>query len=271
MFHYLKEAFWVKPRVAGLGAVPVNALAALGFTILGFGHSGFWWLGAGVEALFLLVLSTNTRFQNWVDARSAQVSSQDAEAMRQSLIKALPSDLTRKYALLRDKCAKVLEVYQSSQAESYVTDESSRVLRNLKWVYLKLLVARKNLLDVANAVTEDGLTHDIAALEKSLQKENESESLKESQKATLAILKKRLDNIRRKDETLEEIGSDCTRIEAQVDLILENASMAGKPQTITADLDFSSNVLDSSFFGESEQAVQNIDQSYSRVATKVGN
>ena len=264
MFRYLKAAFWVKPRIPGLGALPVNALSVLGFTILGLGHPGFWLLGIGLETLFLFSLSTSPRFHNWVNAQAVQVSSATTEAQRQALIDDLPPDLRQRYIALRGKCAKVLDVYQSEQADAYVMDESARVLRNLKWVYLKLLVARHNVVSAANSTTEAGLTRDITALEKSLQGNDESESLKASRQATVDILKKRLQNLRRKSETLQEIDSDCTRIESQVDLILENVSMAGKPTTLSADLDFSSNLLDSSLFGESEATVHDLEKSYAQ-------
>ncbi len=38
MIEYLKQAFWAGPSLPGLGRLPVNALAVLGFGILGFGH-----------------------------------------------------------------------------------------------------------------------------------------------------------------------------------------------------------------------------------------
>ena len=45
MWRYLKAAFLVGVPVPALGRVPLNALAAAGFLILGFGHPGFWFLG----------------------------------------------------------------------------------------------------------------------------------------------------------------------------------------------------------------------------------
>jgi len=67
--------------------------------------------------------------------------------------------------------------------------------------------------------------------------------VRESKRATLNILKKRLNNLHRKAETLEEIDSDLVRIEAQVDLVRENAGMQSKPQTISADIELASNLV----------------------------
>ena len=64
MWRYLKAAFLVGVEVPALGRLPVNALAAAGFFILGFGHPGFWFLGLAAEAAIVPTLAFNKRFQN---------------------------------------------------------------------------------------------------------------------------------------------------------------------------------------------------------------
>src|SRR5687768_4792560 len=68
MFRYIKEAFWARPELAGLGRIPWNAIAVAGTALLGFGEPAVWLAGAALETIYLYTLATNERFQNWVDA-----------------------------------------------------------------------------------------------------------------------------------------------------------------------------------------------------------
>ena len=73
--------------------------------------------------------------------------------------------------------------------------------------------------------------------------------------------------MRTKQQTLAEIESDLTRIDNQVDLILENATMQGKPQTISADIELASDLLGGSVFGEDESAISQLEQTYGKQKT----
>jgi len=88
--------------------------------------------------------------------------------------------------------------------------------------------------------------------------------LRQSKTATLNILRKRQATMRKKQETLEEIESDLTRIDNQVDLILENATVQGKPQTISTDIELASDLLGGSVFGDDETAVTELEQTYGK-------
>lgn len=273
MWRYLKSAFLVSVDVPALGHVPVNLLLALAFGILGFAQPAFWFLGAGVETIIVTALAFNPRFQQYVEAQHLQLAKDDAGSKRQSLVQLLSPEAKRRVSDLATKCNNVLDVYRTQQTEDYIIDSNREALESLQWVYLKLLVAQYHLLSPANNETEKSLDSKIHALETELNSnsKDESESLRQSRTATLAILKKRLVNMRRKEQSLEEIDSDLTRIEAQVDLILENATMQGKPQTISTDIELASDLLGAGVFGDDESAVADLDQKYSskpKVAAK---
>jgi hypothetical protein len=264
VWRYLKAAFLVGVEVPSLGRLPVNALAAAGFFILGFGHPGFWFMGLAAEAAIVPSLAFNRRFQNVVDARDRQLSSGDSQAKRTSLIASLPADYQRRISALDGKCDKVLDVYRNAQAEDFVIDTNRDALENLKWVYLKLLVARYHLLTAGTDDSPDVLTRKINALEADLESNQDTPALRQSKAATLEILKRRLVNIERREQSLEEVESDLTRVESQVDLILDNAAMQGKPQTISTDLELASDLVGGGMFGEAESAVADIDRHYTR-------
>jgi hypothetical protein len=270
VWRYLKAAFLAGVQVPALGRVPLNALAAAGFFILGFGHPGFWFLGLAFEATIVPTLAFNKRFQKVVDAQERQISDGDSEEKRASLLQHLPADYRRRIADLDYKCGKVIEVYRNAQAEDFIIDTNRGALDNLKWVYLKLLIARFHLLTAGTDDTPQSLEKKIASLERELQDSRETPALRQSKSATLDILKRRLANIERRGQSLEEVESDLTRVESQVDLILDNAAMQGKPQTISTDIELASDLVSGGIFGDAESAVADLDRDYnkSRTVTK---
>jgi hypothetical protein len=124
-----------------------------------------------------------------------------------------------------------------------------------------LLVARHHLL-TPTSETQETLEKKIADLEKDIQDGEETESLMQSKVATLEILKQRLATLSKKRQTLAEIEVDLTRIDNQVDLVLEKASLQGKPQTISADIELASDIFNGSIYGSQESAISAIEQTY---------
>jgi len=263
VWRYLKSAFFVRVEVPGLGHLPVNALLASAFGILGFAQPGFWLLGIAVESIVVPGLAFNPRFQKYVESQQLQITKSDDAANRQALIQMLDTGAKDRITLLAAKCDRVRDIYRSQQAEDYIIDTNRDALNNLQWVYTKLLVARHHLLAPPDNETESTLGNKIAALDRELAQPSEPDSLRQSKAATQAILKKRLANFQRREQTLEEIDSDLTRVEAQVDLILENATMSAKPQTISTDIELASDLLGAGVFGEDESAITALDRKYS--------
>lgn len=245
----------------------MNVLASIAFVILGFGHPGFWLLGLAAEAAVLPTLAFNKRFQNYVDAAQRQLTSGDSQIKRNALVQALPPDDRKRIEALDRKCAKVLDVYRNAQAEAFLIETNRDALDNLKWVYTKLLIARFHLLTAGTDDTAESLQRKILSIQEDLKDSQETPALHQSKAATVDILKRRLANIERREQSLEEVESDLTRVEAQVDLILDNAAMQGKPQTISTDLQLASDLVSGGLFGDAESAVADVDRDYDQPRT----
>ena len=263
-------SFLVGADLPALGRVPVNVLASAAFVILGFGHPGFWLLGLAAEAAVLPSLAFNKRFQNYVDATERELTSGESQVKRSALVQMLPTEDRKRIDALDRKCSKVLDVFRSAQAEDFLIETNRDALDNLKWVYTKLLIARLHLLTAGTDDTASSLQRKILSLEQGLQDVQESAALRQSKAATLDILRRRLGNIQRREQSLEEVESDLIRVESQVDLILDNAAMQGKPQTISTDLQLASDLVGGGLFGEAESAIADLDRDYggSRVTGK---
>ena len=265
MWKYLKAAFFFGVPVPALGSVPVNAVAALGFAILGFGHPAFWLLGLGIETTVLFGLAFNPRFQRLVNSRLLQLSSDDTSAQRQALINLLSPVAKARLTKLIDQCNKVLQVYTGTQAYDYIIATNRDALSNLQWLYLKLLVAR-HYLETASSSDGQALQRNIESLERELQDPGVTDSLRQSKMATLSIMKQRMNNFQNRTRIMQEVDSDLTRIEAQVDLALENASMQGKPRTISTEIDLASDLVSGTLFGESQNDIAAVERTFSHTA-----
>ena len=260
MWRYLKSAFLVGVDVPGMGRIPLNALAACGIGIMGFGEHALWLLGLGLEATIVSSLAFNKRFQNWVDANSFKRSDDQVAQENAALARVLPADAKARLTKLQAKCEQTLQMYRNLQSDEFeFTIETNReALKKLQRTYLKLLVAKQHLMELDSPDAEQALKAQIVNLETDLKKIDDSPNVHESKTATLNILKKRFSNLHRKAETLEEIDSDLMRIEAQVDLVRENAGMQSKPQTISADIELASDLVSGGLLHDDEPITSSV-------------
>jgi len=262
VWRYLKSAFLVGVPAPGLRKVPVNAVAAAGFGILGFVHPSFWLLGLALQGVVVPGLAFNRRFQKYVESQELQRAEVDDEANRQALVDLLDKHSQHRMTQLASKCSGVLDVLRSQQAEDYVIDSKRSDLNRLLWVYLKLLVAHHHLHVPSESDSEASLHREIAAIDRQLQHMDGPDSLRESRVATQAILQERLANVRKREHTLAQINSDLRRIEAQVELIAENTAMQAKPETMTTDIKLTSDLSGEGLFGDYGAEVCALDRRY---------
>lgn len=247
MFRYLSAAFWAGPRIPGFGHVPWNALAVLGVGMFGFVEPAVWLAGAGLETVYLFSLATNSRFQNWVEAMRLAATRSDTDQARQRLLSTLGGASKQRYNNLVRKIGNVEKLYRQSSAEEYLFESNKEALQKLSWLFLKLLIAQQNIGALASQTNEYEIQKNINLLQTELSQGVASPALRESKEATLKLLTQRLQNMRKRDESLAEVASDLTRIEHQVDLAVEDASLRGKPTAISANIGLVSHLLNDTF------------------------
>jgi len=234
---YLREAFWLRAPLPGLGRVPLNAVAALGLGILGLGHPAFWLLGIGLEAGYLGMLAGHPRFQRWIDAqrRSAGIASPATELR-------LAPEARERLERLERKCARIAELQSAARAEDF--GENRDALDRLLGLYGQLLASRSELESSRARIDSADLERRIASLEREIERPDASAALRDSQAATLKLLRQRRSTLGRCQELLLEVDSDLERIENQVDLTLENAGLPGRDDLAKANLELASELLE---------------------------
>jgi hypothetical protein len=198
-------AFWARASLPGLGRVPVNAVGLAGLAILGFGHPAFWLVGLGLETGYLALLASQPRFQRLVDGMARAGDEGDAAARRRELVARLSPAARERTERLEATCTRVLGL--EAEADSLVLAGDREALarlswiQRLSWIHLKLLLARERLEATPSSAERD-LARRVAELESALAAPVASPQLRESQQATLDILKQRLANLKRRAETL---------------------------------------------------------------------
>jgi hypothetical protein len=263
MWRYLKAAFLVGVNVPGLGRLPVNALAAAGVGILGFAIHPLWLAGLGLEVTVLSSLAFHPRFQNYVDAVYGERTLGDGNAKQDALIAVLPEELRTRLRALDQTSVRILSIYQTLGIEPGLLVGTKSSLEKLRWIYLKLLIARHHLVHELGSESPEGLEARIQQMQQiNIRAEaGSSTALKRSQEATLAILRRRLDNLQNRDQLLRENDSDLARIEAQVELMRENAAIEGKPASVETEIELASDLASPDLFGSQNSLVQELDAS----------
>jgi hypothetical protein len=259
MWRYLKEAFFVGVPVPGLGRLPVNAMAVFALAALGFVEPSVWLVGLGLETAFVSSLAFNPRFQRVIDARSAVPLLEDAAAKRAALVAALPQDLRARLNALQQSAARVLSIYQRLGLDTDLTSGTQASLDKLQWIFLKLLVARDHLANELGLESQSNLEARIAALKQQSAAPDQSTALVRSQQATIAILERRIQNLANRDQLLKENESDLARIEAQVELMRENAAIEGKPTAVDTEIELASDLASPDLFGTRSSLISDLD------------
>lgn len=238
---YVREAFNASPRVPALGHLPLNWLGIAAFATLGILNPGFWLIGAGIEVAFLATLSNNRRFQNYVrgkyladvsaDKRQAELSSD------QALLDVISEQDAERYQALTHQITNVPR--DGTGVNALVADVAHQGLDTLRQTFLDLLVASSRLRAHADTDlrirVQTELDQEVRAIE--ALGERGDPRIVRSRKGTLAILQKRLNNIEKAANDLAFLDSEMRRIEQQVALVIEEASLADDPEALTQRID----------------------------------
>ncbi len=236
-FDYVKAAFSWRYRVPGMGHLPLNVLALVGFGILGLGHPAFWLLGLAFEAGYLTMMAGDKRFQKLVQGRMLMAERAVWQAKQSNLFENLDRPSRERYQSLAETCQQILKSTQALAAGTAMEDLRTGGLSQMAWMFLKLLYTKIRTKSITEKVKPEELEAEIKRITEQLSKEAEGSAIQRSLQGTLEIQKKRLENLNRAAESLKVIEAELNRIEHQVRLLNEEASMASDPEVLTVRLD----------------------------------
>lgn len=233
---YLLAAFFARPGWPLFRVIPWNAFAVLAAGVAGWFDPAIW-VTAGVgEFIYLFTLATNPAFQQSIDTTTAEPLLEDNDAARREMLAKVGGSARQRYVKLEEKRGKL----ESMTTDSLLLESNRHALRHLTWLFLRLLIAQRDLR-VATKADPKELEAQIAALEGELL--DSTKTAQESKQATIALLRERLDNILQKETALAEIEADLARIEAQLDVALEDATLRDAPVAISQNVQLTSMMI----------------------------
>ncbi|HEX7153081.1 MAG TPA: hypothetical protein VF618_16460 [Thermoanaerobaculia bacterium] len=239
---YLWHAFFAKPDIPLVGFFPWNAVAVAAAAVAGWFDPSIWATAGVAEFIFLFTLASNNGFQRSIDERRVAETQGETEEARDRLLRTLGGAARQRYVKLEQKRQKLEKVYRDVGSDDLLFDSNLAALKRLTWLYLKLLAAQRTLINLGPRADTRELQTQIAALEAELPAA--AATVRESKEATLRLLRERRDNIDHREQYLAEIDSDLARIEAQIDLALDEASLRGRPVALSSDVKLTSSLLD---------------------------
>ncbi len=234
-FDYVKAAFNWKTNIPGMGHLPMNKILVGAGIVLGLGNPGFWFLTLALEVGYLWSLSSNKRFQRMVDMGTEVKTTRRWDQRQEHLLESLPPGDRERYYQLLDRCASIIKLVSSD--EERLGDIRSSELNQLAWMFLKLLGSRKKINFIISTTSMKDLEKEIKEIEEKLANETEGSPLYRSLQGTLDIQKRRLENLIKAQDSIKFVEAEMDRIEKQVTLLNEEASVSSDPEMLSMRLD----------------------------------
>ncbi len=244
---YLRNAFFRKAPVPGLGAMPLNQMVLGLLAVLGLASPGFWFLGIAAEIGYLTLMAGNPRFQHLVDAETRVGDQRGWYDKVERAVASLGADSRQRYTRLLSQCRRILGISASYDEVSLGTlkDLRGRSLNQMLWIFLRLLRSREVIAENLENLDRGELEVKIAELEGELEKaEGKPSALVRSLGGSLDIIRKRLENLDRAQESLQVIDAELQRIEGQAELLREEAAVSGNPELLSSRLDAVTSTMD---------------------------
>jgi len=236
---YLAAAFHASPPIPGMGAVPVNKLALFAGFMLGFVNPGFWFIGAALEMVYLWMLSTDPRFQKYVQSLRINVVKQEQSEKLNFMMSQLDESSNRRLQGLNSNLGEIQRLMDldDSTTSDFMKESKQQNLNQLSVLFLKLLFTKRVINESLQRTDLDKLKKEIKELTRQLESPNLSEAYTRSLKGNLEIQERRLENIKRAEENLQVVDMELQRIENQVQLIREEMAINRSPEAISSGID----------------------------------
>lgn len=240
-WEYVKKAFFAKPYIKGLGEVPVNVLAVFGIGVMSVAFGpGVLLMGAGLEVAYLALVSHDPRFRKWVQAMHQAAESGDHAAKKEAVLSGLSQPLQKRYMALEGKCARMLESARSVPGSAGVEPAVYESVNRLLWIYLKLLVSAQLISTHVQQTDERQLKDEVEMYRRQhaeASADPSKERIAKSLASTLEIAEKRLEVLNKAKEDGQFIQAELQRIEQQVNLMIQEATLSREAGFLTSRVD----------------------------------
>lgn len=227
---YVGAAFNARP----LGMpVPPNWFALAAFGLLGaLFNPGFWLIGAGLEGLYLWLLTRNQRFRATVDAGNG---ASNWDSRYQSLIAPLDAAARNAQNAMEQQAGEIVQILgRVSANQSQIGD-----VRQMAWLHLKLLAARASLVQVIAVAVHDqeSMAEQEQRVATRLKRGDTDDELRRSLEQQLQVIQSRRAAHADAQRRQELVDAELDRLRQQISLVREQALLATDEHGIAQSLD----------------------------------
>jgi len=242
---YLRAAFNYRVPVRGLGGVPINWLFLGAVGVASIVAWPVLLVGAGAEIGFLSALANSDRFQRSVRARMLQTRDEALLDQQDVAASGLSPGAQARYAAFRQRCSEIVEIARKLQpADGSELQTYADHLAELRSVYVRMIT----LLGVFSRYSVDWNKTDpepaMRAVEKELEREDLSDSMRRSKEATLGVLRRRAESRKAISERAHVLHSEIGRLEQEVALLRDQALLTRDPSVLTQSMDSAAGILE---------------------------
>ncbi len=252
---YLMEAFNAGLSIKGMGEIPINKLFILGSFILGFSNPGFWFLGIALEFVYLYMMTSNPRFQNYVQAKQLSVIKESRSQKMNELISTLTPENHSRLKRLNSNLSEVNKLmrWNTDDGSAGILNQSrQQTLNQLPSVFLKLLKTKQLIEESLHRTKAADISSEIKKLENQLKSKDISPALEKSLRGNIEIHQRRLGNLSNAKENEMLVEMELQRIESQLHLVREEIALDSSPEGLTANIDRINSAL-----GETQDWINN--------------
>jgi hypothetical protein len=252
---YLRHAFY-NPYNYGL------MLLFGGLTLIDW-NWGWLCLGAGAEACFLYMLTTNPRFQRHVESQVEDEEQVQVERLRDSVWSMIDVGLRQRYQDLEQLTAKIRkDVLSFSQLRDPLLKENVRKVSTLLASFLKLCVAISRYRHYLSSVDPGKIQQDIDRLAKEC--EDATPRIAEIKGKNIDVLKARLEKNNKANANVEYLSAQLETIEDTMRLVVDQAVTLSDPKGMSIQIDSLLDTLkDTELIAAEIDAYDELDQGYS--------
>ncbi|PYV02565.1 MAG: hypothetical protein DMG10_14215 [Acidobacteria bacterium] len=239
LWDYIKTAFNARPM--GM-FIPPNWVGLGVLAFLGTLNPGFWIMGAGLELGYLLLLSTNPRFQRVVAGLRISQEQHQRQARLDSLVNQLGKGDQARYRNLVARCRTILEQQVQTASAPPALEPQAEGLGHLSWIFLKLLVTRQAIEKIlresaGTSIDVEPLEDRLESLQRRIAEPSLSEELRRSLTGQIEILRQRLAKRGEAREKLAFLDAELARIQEQVELLREQSVLSTDPEVVSQRID----------------------------------
>ena len=249
---YVKEAFYLQYNwiaLAGAGAFALLSGSFLPIVLAG-----------GVELIYLAIVPQNWRFQRLVRSWKFAEEQQKRQQQLGDMLRALPPELQSRYVHAAQVCGSIRTNFAqlSSTSQLFLQQIDSR-LQGLLSGYARLLSAAAQQRQYLKSTEQDGIRHEIAALQKTLN--SDPPKVQEINKKRVEILTKRLEKFDKISENRKVVDAQCSAVEDVLMLVRDQSVTMRDPQQVSERLDSLVHDVE-----QTEQTVQQMESIFSGIS-----